>query len=614
MSNRRRRVLGASVAWIAVSVLVLAAFAPGLSGGFFFDDNPNIVSNNAIQIEDLTLSSLKGSLQGPTAGPLGRPVSVLSFALTHYFFGLDSFAFKAINLVIHAINGLLVAWLVALLLRRLRGISLSEDGRVWLPLWVAAIWMVHPINVVPVMLAVQRMTLLSGMFMLLALISHLRGTSEPAGVSRWGWLIAGWLVFWPLSVLSKETGFLFPLYVLVITFFSGTPAVSLSARQRWVIPTALLSLVVIAAAMVSLLGWSWLDTAYSAREFSLAQRLLTEARVLWFYTAQIIIPDQGAFALYHDDLAISTDILHPATTLLAVIGWAAVILGIWRFRHRYPMLCFAAGWFLVGHSLESSFLPLEIAHEYRNYLPSLGLLLGAGYLGATVLQKAKLDHRFLTVGLAAIVPVLVLALFTWIRADQMANPLVGSQIEVGRHPQSARANYSAALALIQAGYGDAGDPIAGHFVQYYLKQAGAADSSFKLGYEGLIVWSCASGRTVEKEWIDELARRLKHTPMSPADADIPDTLLQPLLSMPQCLSRADAFRLFIAGADNPRANRRLRAKFLEDASAYELLVALDPGRAHDLLARASALLPDDQRLRERLEKFELPAGVPGKRR
>jgi len=602
------------VAWIAVLVLALAAFAPGLSGGFFFDDNPNIVSNNAIQIEDLTLSSLKGSLQGPTAGPLGRPVSVLSFALTHYFFGLDPFAFKAINLAIHGVNAMLVAWLVALLLRRLRGIQLSENARVWLPVWVAAIWLIHPINVVPVMLAVQRMTLLSGMFMLLALISHLKGISKPPGRAKWGWLAAGWLVFWPLSVLSKETGFLFPLYVLVITLFSGTPAVSVSARQRWVIPAALLSLAVIAAAMVSLLGWSWLDTAYSAREFSLPQRLLTEARVLWFYAAQIVIPDYGAFALYHDDLAISTDILHPTTTLLAVIGWVAVILGILRFRHQQPILCLAAAWFLAGHTLESTILPLEIAHEYRNYLPSLGLLVGVAYLGAAVLQKLRLDHPQMTFSLVAIIPVLVLALFTWLRSDQLANPLVGSQIEAGRHPQSARANYSAALALIQAGYGDAGDPIAGHFVQYYLKQAGAADFSFKLGYVGLIVWSCASGRTVERGWIDELARRLEHTPMSPADADIPDTLLKPLLSMPQCLDRGDAFRLFTAGADNSGANRRLRAKFLEDASTYELLVALDPGQARDLLARASALLPDDQRLRERLEEFELPTRVTGKRR
>ncbi len=611
MSNRRR-LLGASVAWIAVFVLVLAAFAPGLSGGFFFDDNPNIVSNNAIQVEDLTFSSLKGSLQGPTAGPLGRPVSVLSFALTHYFFGLDPFAFKAINLVIHCINGLLVAWLVVLMLRNERCAQISENGKTWLPLWVAAIWLLHPINVVPVLLTVQRMTLLSGTFMLLALIGHLKGMSKPAGWAKWGWLVAAWLVFWPLSVLSKETGFLFPLYVLVITFFSGTATVLPSEGRRWVVPAVLLSLVIVAAGMLSFLGWGWLDAAYAARPFSLAQRLLTEARVLWFYAAQIVIPDFGAFALYHDDIAISTGILHPLETLFALLGWSGVILGLWRFRHQQPILCLAAAWFLVGHSLESSFLPLEIAHEYRNYVPSFGLFLGVSYLGAAILEKLKLDHRVLTVSLVAIVPVLVLALFTWIRADQMGNPLVGSQIEAGRHPQSARANYAAALALMQAGYGDAGDPIGAHSVQYYLQQAGAVDPSFKLGHVGLIVWRCASGRTVEREWIDELARRLEHTPMSPADADIPDSLLKPLLTMPKCLHRSDARRLFIAGAANPTAKRQLQAKFLDDASAYELLVSFDPSSARDYLAKASILSPDEQRLR-RLENFELPKLTAGQK-
>jgi hypothetical protein len=599
-----RGILGAVAPWIVILGLLLVALTPGLSGDFLFDDNPNIVSNEAIHIEELTFAALKHSLEGPAAGPLGRPVSVLSFALTHYFFGLDPFAFKAVNLAIHAMNGLLVAWLVALLLRTPQRTQPSWHSTAWLPLWVAAIWLIHPINIMTVMLSVQRMTLLSGMFMLLALIAHQKGVSRPAGRAKWIWLMASWLVFWPLSVLSKETGLLFPLYVLVITLFSRPERSSNPEQPSWVIPASFFSLFAIAAAMSSFLGSGWLDAAYAQRPFSLAERLLTEARVLWFYAAQIVFPDYQDFGIYLDDFSLSRGMLHPPRTLLAVIGWGAVILGIWRFRHRQPVLCLAAAWFLVGHSLESTFLPLEIAQEYRNYLPSLGLIIGAGYLGAIVLQELKLDHRSITIGLTAVIPVLVLALFTWMRADQLGSPLVGFQIEATRHPQSARANYSAALAMIQSGYGDAGDPVGSVSIKYHLQQAGKVDSSFKLGYLGLIVWSCASGRAVERQWIEEFAHRLEHMPFSPADHDIPDNLLRPLLSMPKCVGRSDAIRLFTAAAVNARANRQLQAKFLEAASDYELLESIDPRSARDLLARAASVWPEDPALRRKLNGLE----------
>ena len=585
--------------------LAIAVMLPGLGGGFLFDDYPNIVENETVHLRALSFEALRESLSGPAAGPLGRPVSVLSFALTHYFFGLDPFAFKAINLAIHVINGLLVAWLVTLLLRTLRGVPLSEKGSVWLPLWVAAIWLAHPINIMPVMLAVQRMTLLSGMFMLLALIGHLKAMSTPPGKSeKWAWFAASWLVFWPLSALSKETGLLFPLYILAITLLSQPVDVPAPWKKSWVVPASVFSLLVIALAMLSFLGWGWLDTAYAMRPFSLAERLMTEARVLWFYAAQIVIPAPESFGLYLDDFALSTGLLSPPATLFAIIGWGAGILAIGYWRHRQPVLCLAAAWFLVGHSLESTFLPLEIAHEYRNYLPSIGLILGVGYLGATVLQKLKLDHRSQTVGLVAIIPVLVLALFTWMRADQLGNPLVGTQIEAARHPQSARANYALALTLIQSGYGDAGDPFGGHNVRYYLQQAGAVDSSFKFGYLGLIAWACASGRPVERQWIDEFARRLEHTPFSPRDLELPDRLLKPLLSMPKCLDRQDAIRLFVAGAENSKTSRSLRTRFLEAASDYELLVSVDPRSARDYLAKASAVSPEDLALSRKLKSFE----------
>ncbi len=588
--------------WILILATLGIVMLPGLKGGFFFDDMPNIVENQAIHIHSLDFAALQQSFSGPQAGPLGRPVSTISFALTHYFFGLNPFAFKAINLGIHAINGFLVAWLVTLLLRSLRLKQLTPQTLSRFSIWVAAIWLVHPINVMPVMLSVQRMTLLSGMFLLLALISHLKAMESIADNRKhWRWLLFGWLVFWPLAVFSKETGLMFPLYILAITTLLKPEIKSPSVKNTWVLPISILVLLLIAAAMLYYLGWHWLSNAYAIRPFSLSERLLTESRVLWFYASQILLPNLTAFGVYLDDFRLSTGIITPVSTLLSILGWLVVILGILFFRKRYPFLCFCAAWFLVGHSLESTLLPLEIAHEYRNYLPSIGLIAGIGYLSLVVFQQRPTLQRAQVVKLAVVFPFLVLAFFTWSRTTLLSNPILGTQIEAAHHPNSARALYAAALTLFRSGYGDQHDPQNGARIRDYFQRAAIADSSFKDGYPGLIVWACASERPIDPVWIAEFSDRLAHTPFSPRDQDLPHYILKLVFANPQCLNRQDTIRLFEAGASNSRINDKTRSAFFSVAADYELAVSKDPKAALAYLVKASTSAPYDLALRKKIE-------------
>lgn len=597
-----QKIISKTVITICVALLTLGVMGPGLKGGFFFDDTSNIVKNESIHISELTLKSLQQSLNGPASGPLGRPISVLSFAVTHYFFGLDPFSFKAINLAIHLLNGLLVGWLVSLLLRMSK-INVTANVHTWLPIWVSAIWLVHPINIAPVMLTVQRMTLLSATFLLLALNSHLKAILV-ADNKKWIWGTAAWLVLWPLSVLSKETALLFPLYVLVITFFL-VPSTPGKPCLLWFLIGILSAITLTAGA---LLGWDWLNLAYATRPFSLEERLLTESRVLWFYLAQIIVPNFSAFGIYLDGIPISKGLLAPPSTIISLLGWAIVIVALFFLRLRQPMLSMGMAWFLAGHSLESTFLPLEIAYEHRNYIPSIGLILGIGFFAMACLQKLRLDHKKITITLVAVIPLIVLALFTWLRAQQLGDPLLGPQIEASRHPMSARANYAAAATLMQSGYGDSQDFIGGHNIQYYLTQAGNVDTTFKHGYLGLIIWSCASSRPVDPQWIDNLVYRLQNTPFAPGDRKLPHELLVPLINMPKCLTRQRALEILTAGTANPAADEFIRAGFYEAASDYELLVSLDVISAQRYLNQAATYRPQDKALATKLRSHNRANG------
>src|SRR6185503_16968772 len=85
-------------------ILCTVIYSPGLSGPWMFDDYTNILYNNYIHISKLDSSSLYHAAFTFESGPLKRPISMLTFALNHYYSGgLDSTSFKVTNLVIHAV-------------------------------------------------------------------------------------------------------------------------------------------------------------------------------------------------------------------------------------------------------------------------------------------------------------------------------------------------------------------------------------------------------------------------------------------------------------------------------------------------------------------------------
>src|SRR5690606_29063829 len=106
------------------------------------------------------------------SGQLGRPISLLTFALQANSWPGNPAAFKLINLSLHLINGLLIVLISRFLARTL---PLTETLKTWLPLVVGGIWLIQPMHVSTVLYAVQRMTLLMACFSLLALSGYLYG-------------------------------------------------------------------------------------------------------------------------------------------------------------------------------------------------------------------------------------------------------------------------------------------------------------------------------------------------------------------------------------------------------------------------------------------------------
>jgi hypothetical protein len=329
--------------FIFLCLLTVAVYYPGLSGDYMFDDMQNLLLNNRLELDTLDLTSLQAASFSSGSGTLRRPVSMASFALNRYFFGIAPYSHKVINLAIHVLTGICLLVLGRLILksyREYRNPGLSPAAITWLPVIVSGIWLVHPLNLTSVLYIVQRMTSLAALFTVLGLCCYTLGRHRQLkGRAGWAWIFTGLFLFGGLAVLSKENGALLPLYMLVI---EATLYRFRDQEGNFDKKIAGFFLLFLLVPVLGFLLWLILKPGpflggYLNRDFTLTERILTETRVLVFYLKQILIPAISELGLYHDDIKISRSLFSPVTTLYAIFTLfciaAAALLLIKRAQH-----------------------------------------------------------------------------------------------------------------------------------------------------------------------------------------------------------------------------------------------------------------------------------------
>lgn len=423
-----------------IAIAITLAYSAGLHGPFVFDDISNITHNPAIAISNLRPSSLYTAAVSGSSSTLGRPLATLSFAVNYFIAGglTNTFAFKLVNLVIHIANTALVYWFVLLLLRQAAKTHPAPTAARWVPTFTAALWGLHPLNLTSVLYVVQRMTSLSALFVLLGMILFLYGRQRVDEQRRRGMtlILCGWSIGLVFGTAAKETAVLILLYIPLTEylFFSGA---GFRADAAW--PLRAFYGFAIVLPLLTLLVWvlthpQFVQGPYAVRHFDMTQRLLTEPRVLWFYLHLLFVPDATKFSLYHDDIPISSGLFMPWTTVPAILSLLALAAAALLGRKRHPISSFAVLWFLVGHLLESSFLPLEIAHEHRNYLPVVGPLFAVAYaIGAVLSDRPRALFALSATLAVALASVTFLRAQTWASEEQLITTMARY------HPRSARA-------------------------------------------------------------------------------------------------------------------------------------------------------------------------------
>jgi len=527
---------------LAAFALTFAVYWPGLSGGFLFDDYPNIVDNHGVQPQNAHFSSLVAAALSSPSSEFKRPLASLSFAANYLTTGIDPYWMKLTNLLIHLLNGLMVFLLTRLLLK-----SASTDQllhpRIVATL-IAAGWMLLPINLTAVLYVVQRMESMANLFVLLGLIGFIVGRRRmleslhtapfPAckkGIWRdrfspdsLGFALCLVSITVPtiLGILAKETAVLLPLYALLIEWIlfhfykrqetSAPPCKGEAKNKQSDVRVIGLFLFVLALPMA--VGLAWIvpnllkPEMWATRDFTLGARLLSEARIVVDYIVWTLLPTPGALSFYHDDFQISTGLLAPWSTLASIALLVTLIALMLWLRSRRPLTALGIALFLGCQLLTGTLLPLELIYEHRNYFASFGLLLAIVPLLAVprTLPFASPRHALLAGLMFCWTGLTALTAYAW------GNPLRLAEDLASRAPQSPRAQYELGRTYIIYSYYDPASPFT-KLAYAPLEKAASLPHASILPEQALIFMNARMQLPLKDAWWDGLIAKLKaHKP------------------------------------------------------------------------------------------------------
>jgi Tfp pilus assembly protein PilF len=431
--------------FLLLAALTGAAYSNSFQVPFLFDDFPNILNKKSIR---LFTPDIAGIVSAAGEGQSGtRWLPNLTLAINYSLGGENVRGYHLVNFCIHLCCAL-VLYLLCLTTLRLPAVARTTNGRaVEIAMAAALLWAVHPLQTNAVTYLVQRMTSLCALFYLAALLCYVRGRLSRAPGQRSA-LFTACLLFGLMAVTSKENALMLPIMLIGYEAFFLQEGHWTREKYPKILAWAGAILAITLVLTFSLLGkelFSGILAGYEIRNFTLPERLLTESRVIFLYLGLIAYPSPARLNLNHDP-AVSSSLLDPPQTALALLGIILLIgLIIWTFN-RNRLFSFALFWFLGNLVIESTVVPLELAFEHRLYLPSVFLFLsGTSLLFAPGLMRPW-PARAVCLLLACL-----LAFWTWQRNQAWASEITLWSDVVAKSPGLARGYINLGVAQHEAG-------------------------------------------------------------------------------------------------------------------------------------------------------------------
>ncbi len=377
LSNRQRSFLYAVIPPATVFFIAILIFSRSLGNQFLPFDDALYVTDNPHVLQGLTSGSIVWAF---TTGYIANwhPVTWLSHMLDVTIFGLDPRGHHGTNILLHAVNSVLVYFLCLRLSARRAGSAA-----------IALLFAIHPLHVESVAWISSRKDLLSAFFWFLGLFAYLRYVKQP---SRRGY--AAVTVAFILSFMSKPVAVTFPLVLLLLDYWplarfqQGGGAIGRRQALMLVAEKVPLFLLVVIFSGVTFIVQRAGGAMDDLGPLSLGARINNAlsscagylAHTLWPIGLYIPYPHPGETRpLWHGAAS---------AAFLAVLTSSLILL-----RHTRPLLLVGWLWFLVISLPTLGLVQVgfqAMADRYM-YLPLLGFLAVAVQLTADLLRVTP--HR-----------------------------------------------------------------------------------------------------------------------------------------------------------------------------------------------------------------------------
>ena len=342
-----------SLALLAITVLV---YLPALRGQFIWDDDDHVTMNPAVTASD-GIRQIWSSLFVSRYYPL----TLTTFWAEHRIWGLKPAPYHAVNIMLHAVNAVLLYWVLS---------RLRVPGA-----WIgAALWAVHPVNVESVAWITELKNVQAAFFFFSCLLCYLNFESDRS--RRW---YAAALICSAAALLSKPSTVMLPTILLLVVWWE---------RRRW----ERADLLRLAPFMAMSLGMSVLTIAeqrnhvigagVSEWELGFMERCLVAGKDLWFYAIKLLWPEPLIFVYPRWNV-------HQISVIdwLPLVGVVAVALILWRLRRNAVAIAtlvtfayFIQAVLPVLGFFDVYYFRYSFVADHFNYLASAGLL---ALVGAT---------------------------------------------------------------------------------------------------------------------------------------------------------------------------------------------------------------------------------------
>jgi protein O-mannosyl-transferase len=282
-----------------------------------WDDDVNVTQNRNVQ--NLNQESIKNMFTTTVIGGY-TPLTTLSFAIEHHYFGLNPKVYHTNNIILH----LICIVLLFFIMKRL-------GASIFVTVVVTLLFGIHPMRVESVAWVTERKDMLFTLFYFCAILLYIqfRKTGKY-------WIYLCSLLVFVLSLLSKIQAVSLPLSLVLIDYLSDK---KFHIRQLWnKIPFFTLSLITGLAGIYFLRQEGSLETGTILPVY---QRLFVGSFSLVVYVIKSIIPYEMS-AIYPFPAKLSA-IHYLSLPLIFLLAW-----GIIKFRKSRTEVIFGSLFFLVN--------------------------------------------------------------------------------------------------------------------------------------------------------------------------------------------------------------------------------------------------------------------------